>query len=91
MYCFGVQLHRQAVGRAGGNLLSVLYLSKYFNKASLTSHRTCTYVLVTEKNQLICKGPSRHTCDFRTESQGHTDPSVENDMHIFSVCIQHVS
>ena len=26
------------------------------DKASLTSNRMCTYVLVTEKNRLICKG-----------------------------------
>ena len=48
-------------------------------KASPTSHRTCTYVLVTEKNRLICKGPSRHTCDFITESQGRTGPAMKID------------
>ena len=57
-------------------------------KASLTSHRTCTYVLVTEKNRLICKGPSRNTCNFITESQGRTDPAMEIDMHISSACTQ---
>ena len=30
-------------------------------KASLTSHRMCNYVLVTEKNRLICKGHLRYT------------------------------
>ena len=58
------------------------------SKASRTSHRTCMYVLVTEKTRLICKGPSRHTCDFITESQGRTDPAMEIDMHIFCACTQ---
>ena len=56
--------------------------------ASLTSHRTCMYVLATEKNRLICKEPSRHTCNFITESQGRTDPAMKIDMHIFSACTQ---
>ena len=58
------------------------------SKASLTSHRTCTYVLVTEKNRLICKGPSRHTCDFRTKYQGRTGPAMKIGMHIFPACTQ---
>ena len=57
-------------------------------KASLTSHRTCTYVLVTEKNRLICKGPSRHTYDFRTKYQGCTGPTMKAGMHIFPACTQ---
>ena len=52
-------------------------------KASLTSHRTCTYVLVTEKNRLICKGHLSYTFDFMTEYQGFTDPAMSIGMHIF--------
>ena len=59
-------------------------------KASLASHRTCTYVLVTEKNRLACKGPSRHTCDFRTKCQGRTGPAMKISMQIFPACMQDV-
>ena len=61
-------------------------------KASFTSHRTCMYVLVTEKNRLICKGPSRYTCDFITEFQGCRAPTMKIGMHIIlcmhAVCLQ---
>ena len=58
-------------------------------KVFLTPHRTCMYVLVTEKNQLICKGHLRYTCDFITEYQGHTDPTMKTGMHIFSACMHY--
>ena len=47
-------------------------------KTSLSSHRTCMYVLVTEKNRLIC--------DFITKYQGRTDPAMKIGMHIFLAC-----
>ena len=58
-------------------------------KVSLTSYRTCTYVLVTEKNQLICKAHLRYTYDFITEFKGRTGPAMKTDMHISSACTQH--
>ena len=58
-------------------------------KASLTSHRTCTYVLFTEKNRLICKAHLRYTCDFITEFKDRTGPAMKIDMHIFSACTQY--
>ena len=61
-------------------------------KASLTSHRTCTYVLVTERNRLICKGPLRYTCNFITEFQSCRAPTLKIDVHIIlcvhAVCLQ---
>ena len=59
------------------------------HKASLTSRRTCTYVLVTEKNWRICKTHLRYLCDFITEFQCRTDPAMKIDMHIFSTCTQY--
>ena len=59
-------------------------------KASLTSHRTCRYVLVTEKNRLICKGHLRYTCDFLTKYQGRTGPAMKICMHIFSAYTQDI-
>ena len=58
-------------------------------KASLTSHHTCTYVLVTEKNRLICKGHLRYACDFITKYQGRTSPAMKIGTHISSVCTQY--
>ena len=51
-------------------------------KASLTSHHMCMYVLVTEINQLICKGHLSYTCDFMTEYQSRTDPTMKSGMRI---------
>ena len=65
-------------------------LASNHGKASLTSHPTCTYVLVTEKNRLICKGPSRHTYDFRTKYQGRTGLAMKIGMHIFPACTQDI-
>ena len=42
----------------------VIWLFEDF-KASLTSHRTCTYALVTEKNRLLSKGHLSYTCDLK--------------------------
>ena len=36
--------------------ISLPVLPACITKASLTSHCTCTYVLVAEKNQLVCRG-----------------------------------
>ena len=58
-------------------------------KALLTSHRTCTYVLVTEKNRLICKAHLSYPCNFITEFQRRTDPTMKIDMHLFSACTQY--
>ena len=58
-------------------------------KRGLTSRRTCTYVLVTEKNRLICKRRSRYTCDFITEFQGCRDPTIRIGMHII-LCVRTV-
>ena len=56
------------------------------SKASLTSHPMCTYVLLTEKNRLICKGHLSYTCDFITEFRGRRDLAMKIGMHIiFSV------
>ena len=49
--------------------------------------RACTSWL-QRKIAWFAKGPSRHTCDFITESQGRTDPAIEIDMNIFSACTQ---
>ena len=53
----------------------------------------CTYILVTEKNRLICKAYLRYTCDFITEfiytRKGRTGPAMKIDMHIFSACMQY--
>ena len=54
------------------------------SKAALTSHRTCSYVLVTEKNRLICKAHLRYTCNFITEFQGCTDSAMK--IYIFYAC-----
>ena len=55
-------------------------------EAPLTSPHTCMYILVTEKNRLICKGHLSYTCVFITEFQGRTDPAMKIDIHIFSAC-----
>ena len=55
-------------------------------KASLTSHRTCTYVLVTEKNRRICKGHLSQTCDFITDFLGCRPLAMKIDMHII-LCV----
>ena len=47
------------------------------------------YVLVTEKNWLICKAHLRYPCNFITEYQSRTDPAMEIDMHIFSTFTQY--
>ena len=39
------------------------------------------YVVVTEKNHLICKGHLSYTRDFMTEFQGRTDPAMIIGMH----------
>ena len=41
------------------------------------------------ENRLICKGHLSYT-NFITEYRGHTDPTMEIGMHIFSACTQYV-
>ena len=53
-------------------------MTLFVPKASLTSHCTCMYVLVTDKNGLICKGHLIYTCNFITEYGGSRDPRNEN-------------
>ena len=38
------------------NQVRQFYKGQMFAKASLTSNCMCTYILITEKNWLICKG-----------------------------------
>ena len=52
-------------------------------KRRLTSHRICTYILVTEKNQLIYNGHLSYTCSFITECLGCRNPAMKIGMHIF--------
>ena len=47
------------------------------SKASLTSHRTCMYVLVIEKIGLICKVHLSYIYEFITEYQGHRDSAMK--------------
>ena len=57
-------------------------------KAYLISHFMCTYILVTEKNRLICKAHLRYTCDVITEFKYCKGPALKIDMHIFCACTQ---
>ena len=41
------------------------------------------------ENRLICKGHLSYTCNFITEFQGRTDPTMKIDMHIFPACMQY--
>ena len=66
-----------------------VYTRKTGCKRGFTSHRTCKYVLLTEKNRRICKALLRYTCNFMTESQGLTDPAMKIYMHIFYACRQY--
>ena len=70
-------------------LVADIRINQCLCKASLTSHRTCTYVLGTEKNRLLCKGHLSYPCNFITEYHGRTDPTMKIGMHIFFAYTQY--
>ena len=47
------------------------------------------YVLVTKKNWWLCEAHLRYPCNFLAAFQGHINPAMKIDMHIFSVCMQY--
>ena len=55
-------------------------------KAFLISYHMCMYVLVTEKNWLICRGHLSYTCNFITEFWGYGDSAMKIGMHMI-ICV----